>query len=360
MNASLSNCEHHEPSHYSSGEMVSSFVIFGIGIIGCFLSVLALGREFIRGNSSTLVIVAGLAWVDFAGVLSTGTLIIHGFVTGKGWIVRSPQCQIQAFCSTACGLSSGSIVTFMAFDRALSLHKPFFYKTFASPKLSRGVCIATVCLCFVVAAFPYLGIGRYTVTHSGGYFCQFDWYSRKVMDKAFIFICGAYAAAIISWMLVSNLLVLFLSWRLKQQACRIVPASMGIAERRQCSIAKKEEQMAKFVGTISLLFLCTWLPVTVRFFCHLYSALPSHTADLVSMKLAILGFVLNPFIYVLFRAIFKRTIKTKFSWIRTSWNHGLSIRDRRMTHAQSIGPSTMLETGLSARPISSMGLVSVA
>lgn len=91
INNSSNNCI----SSPTEAETVSFIVVIGIGVIGCFIAVLALGREFFVGKTSTLVIVAALAWVDLTGVLLTSSFVFHGLVVRNGWIGEHPQCQIQ-------------------------------------------------------------------------------------------------------------------------------------------------------------------------------------------------------------------------------------------------------------------------
>lgn len=74
---------------------ISFIIVSCVGIIGCFIAVLVLGKEFITGRTSTLVIVAALTWVDFIGVLSTSSIVFNGLIVQNGWIRKSPQCEIQ-------------------------------------------------------------------------------------------------------------------------------------------------------------------------------------------------------------------------------------------------------------------------
>ena len=87
-----SNCIVASPSEV---ETISFIIVVCVGLVGCSIAVLALGREFFIGKTSTLVIVAALTWVDFTGVLTTSSFVFHGLAVGNGWIGEYPQCQIQ-------------------------------------------------------------------------------------------------------------------------------------------------------------------------------------------------------------------------------------------------------------------------
>ena len=59
-------------------------------------------------------------------------------------------------------------------------------------------------------------------------------------------------------------------------------------------------------------------PMQVRLFCNYFQVFSNKTLDLVAMKIAVSGFIANPFSYVLFRSIFKRTLQRSFSQMQTS------------------------------------------
>ena len=153
----------------------------------------------------------------------------------------------------------------MAIDRTVSLYKPFFYKSAASPSLARAICVAIVTICFLVASLPFMGTGNYILSQRGSYVCHIDIYSLNLKNKIFILVLGVIAAVVITMMLTSNVVVFYLVWKLKKKVCRIVPSELGRNTRRKnkCLAAKKEQQMAQFVASVSLIFLLTWLPLTV-------------------------------------------------------------------------------------------------
>lgn len=67
--------------------------------------------------------------------------------------------------------------------------------------------------------------------------------------------------------------------------------------------------MAKFVALVSIVFLVTWLPLTLRLFCNVFRAYPSNWLDNFSLRLILVSFFLDPFTYVLFKKNFKRNLK---------------------------------------------------
>lgn len=157
-------------------------------------------------------------------------------------------------------------MTFMAIDRTVSLYKPFFYKTAASPSLARAICFAIVTFCLLVASLPFMGIGNYILSQTGSYVCHIDLYSSNPKERLFVLILGIIAALVITMMLTSNVFVFYLVRKLKRKVCSILPSqiSRNTKRKNKCIAAKKEQQMAQFVALVSLIFLLTWLPLTVR------------------------------------------------------------------------------------------------
>lgn len=72
-------------------------------ILGCFVAVLALGKDFFTGKFAPAVIVGALTWVDFWGAISSSAFIFHGFVRGEGWLAGPLQCSLQVSSSVPRG-----------------------------------------------------------------------------------------------------------------------------------------------------------------------------------------------------------------------------------------------------------------
>lgn len=75
--------------------LIIGVVLLASALIGCSLTLLALGKDFLLGKNPPSVLVSALIWVDFIGAFSTAVLVFHGFVKGPDWIMYSPQCTLQ-------------------------------------------------------------------------------------------------------------------------------------------------------------------------------------------------------------------------------------------------------------------------
>ena len=78
-----------------TANLIIGVVLLGSALIGCSLTLLALGKDFFVGKNPPSVLVSALVWVDFIGALSTAVLVFHGFVQGPEWMMYSPQCTLQ-------------------------------------------------------------------------------------------------------------------------------------------------------------------------------------------------------------------------------------------------------------------------
>ena len=166
-------------------------------------------------------------------------------------------------------------MTFMSLDRVLSLSKPFFYKQHASPCLTRTFCIFLTMFCLILAAFPFAGGGRYTFNESSRSFCQFDWFPTTLVDTVYILAIAACGVFLTSLMTLSNIIVFIIVVRIRRRMAAVLPSEMNARRRARRITFGQEERMAKFVALVSIVFLVTWLPVTVSSCAYLLLSNPS-------------------------------------------------------------------------------------
>ena len=85
----------------------------------------------------------------------------------------------------------------MSLERAVSLHKPFFYKQHATPCLARAFCIFITLFCVTLSALPFAGVGRYMLSKSSRFVCQFDWFPEDLSSTVYILALGTSGALLI-------------------------------------------------------------------------------------------------------------------------------------------------------------------
>ena len=152
----------------------------------------------------------------------------------------------------------------MSLDRVVSLYKPFFYKRHATPCLTRTLCITLTLFCMTLAALPFAGIGQYKFNRSSRSFCQFDWFPTTLADTIYILAIAACGVLLISLMTLSNIVVFVIVVRIRMRMAAVLPSGMNERRRARRMTFCQEERMAKFVALVSIVFLVTWLPLTVR------------------------------------------------------------------------------------------------
>ena len=169
----------------------------------------------------------------------------------------------QAFFTTTFGLSSGAVVTFMSLDRVVSLYKPFFYRQHATPCLTRTLCIILTLFCMALAGLPFVGVGQYKFNQSSRSFCNFDWFPTTLADTVYILAIASCGVLLISLMTLSNIIVFVIVVRIRMRMAAVLPSEMNARRRARRVTFRQEERMAKFVALVSIVFLVTWLPLTV-------------------------------------------------------------------------------------------------
>ena len=151
----------------------------------------------------------------------------------------------------------------MSLERAVSLHKPFFYKQHATPCLARAFCIFITLFCVTLSALPFAGVGRYMLSKSSRLVCQFDWFPEDLSSTVYILALGTSGALLIFLMTASNIFVFVIVIRIRRQMSAVLPWGENARRHRRRGAFRLEERMAKFVALVSVVFLVTWLPVTV-------------------------------------------------------------------------------------------------
>ena len=166
----------------------------------------------------------------------------------------------------------------MSLDRVASLHKPFIYKQYATPFLTRTVCVFLTLFCLTLAALPFAGVGRYKFNHSSRSFCQFDWFPVSLVETIYIIAIAACGVLLTSLMTLSNIVVFIIVVRIRRRMSAVLPSEMNARRQARRIAFRQEERMAKFVALVSIVFLVTWLPVTVRSCAfYIYFSLPNIT-----------------------------------------------------------------------------------
>lgn len=152
----------------------------------------------------------------------------------------------------------------MSVDRVVALCRPFLYRQYATPRIVRIICILLISFCIVLAALPFANVGEYIFNKSSRSFCHFNWFPSDLAGTVFILAIGVSEVLITSLMMFSNVVVFSVVFRIKRRMSVVLPSEMNARRHARRAAFRQEERMAKFVALVSVVFLATWLPVTVR------------------------------------------------------------------------------------------------
>lgn len=101
------------------------------------------------------------------------------------------------------------------------------------------------------------------LSKSSRFVCQFDWFPEDLSSTVYILALGMSGALLIFLMTASNIFVFVIVIRIRRQMSAVLPWGENARRHRRRGAFRLEERMAKFVALVSVVFLVTWLPVTV-------------------------------------------------------------------------------------------------
>ena len=165
----------------------------------------------------------------------------------------------------------------MSLDRFASLHCPFLYNKYASPKLARVSCILLTLFCTILASLPFMNVGDYVLNENSHSFCHFDLFPADRAGLHFLLGLATFGVLLTSVMTFCNIFVFIVVMRIKRRMSKLLPSEMNARRALRCAF-RQEERMAKLVALVSVVFLVTWLPVTVRSCAVTYAVISSFQA----------------------------------------------------------------------------------
>ncbi|XP_069794554.1 LOW QUALITY PROTEIN: prostaglandin E2 receptor EP3 subtype-like [Narcine bancroftii] len=315
-----------EPSHNSSvsaARCLSVSVVFPAsmmvtGLVGNTLALLlasrACSQKENKKKKSFLLIIGALALTDLTGQLLISPVVISVYLTNRQWSSVDPSgrlCYFFGACMTTFGLCPLFLANAMAIERTLAIYTPHYYSKYVSPRLTQRV-VLSIWLCVpIFALLPVVGVGQYSLQWPG------TW-------------CFIRTGAQITGNIIfaSTFTALGLASLLVTLGCNVATIR-GLLNRRRKVSARKPceriavETLAQLTGILCVLCVC-WSPLLVLMLKMTYTeSSPDHrftclsdmplTSDtklqgdcnyfLTAIRLASLNQILDPWVYLLLRAI---------------------------------------------------------
>ncbi|XP_062921036.1 prostaglandin E2 receptor EP3 subtype [Mobula hypostoma] len=293
------------------------------GILGNTLALLLAYRSYHKkGNKkkkSFLIIIGALALTDLSGKLLISPVVISVYLANRQWSrvdTSGNLCAYFGACMTMFGLCPLFLANAMAIERTLAIYAPHYYSNHVSTRLTKLVVFSIWFAVVIFALLPVVGVGQYTLQWPGTW-CFIDIGKPAVGIN---FFASAFTLLGIISLLVT-LVCNFATIRGLVIRCRKkVPSSNKQWER----IAV--ETLIQLSGIMCVLSVC-WSPLLVLMLKMIYiksspeacsvsflaKSSISNTEQqsncsslLTAIRLASLNQILDPWVYLLLRAILLR------------------------------------------------------
>ncbi|XP_056427004.1 thromboxane A2 receptor [Hyla sarda] len=260
-----------------------------------------------RSRSSFLIFLGGLVITDFTGLLVTGTIVVSYHITQFNWQILDQNCYLCNFFGLSmvfygqCPLLLGAS---MAAERFFGITKPFSHSANISKKRAYCIVVMVWCFAFLLALFPIMGIGSYTLQYPKSW-C-FLTLLQDLKNKAFglIFSFIGIFSVCLSFILNTISVVTL---------CRVYHDRESVQRRRDSEV----EMMVQLVGIMIIASVC-WLPLLIFIAQTVLQQpnnelgdreIPRETEKLLLIFLRVVTWnqILDPWVYILFRrAVLKR------------------------------------------------------
>ncbi|XP_035699341.1 prostaglandin E2 receptor EP4 subtype-like [Branchiostoma floridae] len=303
----------------------STIAMFTVGVLGNIIALIVLFLS--RKNHKRTVfylLVTGLAWTDLLGKIVTTPMVWAVYINNMEWLGGCYTCNYHGWSMLAAGLSSCLIVFVMAVERFIAIRHPYFYNVAVTRMKAKITLVVCWVVAILIAALPLMGLGE-NVMHFPGTWCFFNFYGRELTSVVYASLFVAVLGVCILGTLFCNLSVIATLLRMRNSILRTSSMSqsddlhktaVNVREedsprRRRRTNVRAETQMVVLLAGVSIIFTVSWCPLMIRV---LLNQIPSYESeiqwDLVSVRMASMNQILDPWIYILFRReLFHRVIK---------------------------------------------------
>ncbi|XP_065056082.1 blue-sensitive opsin-like [Rhopilema esculentum] len=240
------------------------------------------------------------------------SLEIYSIVARKGGEIQTKQgiefCKASGFIVTFLALSSTAHLTALAYDRYLTICKPFMATRIHGSYI---LCTAFISSCwtygFVWAAFPLIGWSGYEL-ESDALRCSIDWASKKTKDHLYIIFLFIFC------FIIPVSVMCYSFYRVKQELREMQSRASNLFGRESKAAkdnVRAEKRHTRLAIVMCMVFIITWMPYTLLSF---WASFFTHVAELpvtlatVSAIIAKSSTMFNPVIYTIMHKRFRQSI----------------------------------------------------
>nr|XP_055073912.1 thromboxane A2 receptor isoform X2 [Misgurnus anguillicaudatus] len=167
-----------------------SAVFSGLGLSSNLFALVVLAKTFhhtkSRARSNFLLFLGALVFIDFMGLLVTGSIVVSFHITRFNWRELDPHCHFCNFMGMSMifyGLCPLLLGATMAIERFIGINRPFARST----SMTKNRACSTVVMVWITAGcislLPLTGLGSYHLQMPGSW-CFLN-ISSKPMDMTF-------------------------------------------------------------------------------------------------------------------------------------------------------------------------------
>ena len=289
----------------------------------------------------TNAFVVNLACADFCFGFMAMPLTLVTSIT-IDWIFGESLCKFHGFALILFSEASIWTLTFVSFERYLSIRYPFYHQRWVTPRVVTGAIALVWGISVIFALLPF-GISEFTF-YRFNHICVADW---RISFQTTLVYCVCSIFIPFMFMLISNIGILKTALEQNRKVdvkvghirnITIRPTetshidSMQLqAEQRAAEKArarkKKEKRATILVLAIVGAFALCWMPYAITTMCLMirnHECLWSSRIFVASAWLTNLSSGLNPVLYIVFNVAFRRAIKQLFGISRRT---GLECSD---------------------------------
>ncbi|XP_050402899.1 prostaglandin E2 receptor EP4 subtype isoform X3 [Patella vulgata] len=312
-------------------------LMLSTGVLGNILALLVLytsKREMKKTIFFPLLL--GLAWTDLIGQLCTGPIAILTYANNLKWVGGDELCTYHGFVMVWFGLLTPLIACSMSLERFVALRFSYFYARVATRRMAQYCIVACWIITMFICSFPLMGFGSYEHQFPGSW-CFLNFHRESNLDTAYASIFAILNILFIVIMVVCNVTVV-VTLIIMRRSRKIINSPS--VERRYSVKPKSilqmeiETQMAWFLCAITIVFTTCWLPLNVHIIINQVTGKTDRAKDLISVRLASINQILDPWLYILLRkAMFIKILKRLKGYIFSHKSN--SITQKYSHHAGS-------------------------
>ncbi|XP_033736818.1 prostaglandin E2 receptor EP4 subtype-like [Pecten maximus] len=318
---------------------VPSCITAGIGTLGNIIAILILFRSSKTHKWKTFYcLVLALTITDLVGILATAPVVLLVYANSIQFRGGQPVCDYLAFMMVFAGFATICIVTSMSFDRFLAVWFPYSYNTTVTRRRVVVTLLIIWSMAIVLGCLPIFGLGH-NITQYPGTWCFFNFHSTLIMDSVFAILYASLGIGIITFTAVMNVLV---SVKLKQQKRRyscVIKVSCSHQDQNPTRCLRSNVAQMIFLVSVTLVFAVCWLPLMIQVLLkQSQRSSGPNWVDLLTVRLATINQILNPWIYIILR-------KESLSYLSTKWK----LCKIPCTRAPDNNNETDLQTSVTSR-----------